>query len=185
MFRHLSTVFGLLTILTLACGSNLLSAKPTPPHGPIVVSEAAADQLKQNAYQALEEATTSNEAQLRFNNEQVTSLVALELTRTGQIPITNPQIWFTPNQIHLAGVASGLGPIDADVYITAHLNLQDGKIIMAVDEAKLGAFDFPETTLVSLTQTVNEALANAAWEIAITQVQIVEGEMIVTGKRQP
>jgi hypothetical protein len=183
MLRQLTIVMGLCALLTLACGNSFTAAKPTPPHGPIVVSEAAAEQLKQNTFQALQEATLSNEAVVRVTNEQATSVVALEITRTGQVPITEPQIWFTPNQIHLTGVATGLGPVAADVYMTGKINIVQGKLEVEVVEAKLGAFDFPQTTLVSLTQTVNEALADAAWEITVTQVELIDGEMIIRGKK--
>lgn len=183
MLRQLTIALGACALFTLACGYNYSPAKPTPPNGPIVVSEAAAEQLKQNTFQALQEATLLHEAEIRVTNEQATSVVALEMTRSGQVPISDPQIWFTPQQIHLTGVATGLGPVAADVYITGKLNIVQGKLVVEVTEAKLGAFDFPQTTLVSLTQTANEALAEAAWEITVTQVEIVDGEMIIRGKR--
>lgn len=180
--------FSLLLITSLACGlgrqsSGSASAEVAPPEGQIVVSQEAADRFKQNFNQALQETTVSHEAQLRITNAEITSIIATELSQTGQIPVNNPQVWFTAGRIYMTGEVSAFG-LTNDATIIATPLVQDGRIVVEVQEAKMGLFDFPESMLESLTQTVNDSLANTLIDIQITRLEVLEGEMIVIGTRR-
>ena len=86
--KKLIFVLSLLFLTTLACSLGGNSDQVEPPGGPIPISQEAADRLKQNFNQALQEAGGNHESQLRITNEEISSLVATELTETGQIPLT-------------------------------------------------------------------------------------------------
>lgn len=185
-FKKITFVFILLVLTGLACGLGGGDEEVEPPGGPISVNEEAADRLKQNFYQALQEATGTHEARLRLTNEEITSLVAAELTETGQIPLSDPQIWFTSGRIYITGRANPMGPLNFDSLIVATAVVDQGRMVVKVQEAQMGPFAFPDTLLESMTQTVNETLAGVLIDadLEITRVEILEGEMFVIGKRQ-
>jgi len=172
-------LFSLTTIACWGCSTTLT----TPTNGPILVKEESAKQLKQNFYQALAEAETNHDVQLRLNNEEITSLITFELVNTGQVPISNPQIWFANERIHVAGLLHGIGPVDLNAYIINTVHLDAGEIFVQVETAQLGQFSFPNGSLRTLTETVNEALTQFSHELEITSLKIEEGAMIITGKR--
>ena len=173
----------ILAISTLACSLGGGAPQLAPPEGQIAPNTEATDRLKQNFNQALQEATTSNEAQLRVTNEEVTSLITTELTQTGQIPLGNPQIWFTAGRIYITGDVTTLGVTNPSV-IVATAVVNNGQMFVEVEEAKMGPFDFPDAALQSITETVNETLSGILLDLEIIRLEILEGEMIVVGRRR-
>jgi hypothetical protein len=186
VFRNYSFyIIVILLVLTgLACGIGGDGEQIGPPGGPIPVSQEATDRLKQNFHQALQEASSTHESQLRVTNEEITSLVAIELTQTGQIPLSDPQIWFTAGRIYITGKVKGFGFFTFNSLIVATAVVDDGGLVVKVQEAQMGPFDFPDNLLVSITDTVNETLAGILIDLEITRLEILEGEMFVVGKRR-
>lgn len=185
---HLRLVFvlSLLTLVGLACSLGGQDETVGPPSGSIPISEEAAERLQQNFNQALQEATGTHEASLRITNEEITSLVARELTETGQIPMSNPQVWFTSGRIYITGEVDSVGPVNFDSLIVATPVVEQGRMVVKVEEAKMGPFEFPDTLIESMTQTVNETLAGLLVDadLDITRIEILEGEMFVIGTRR-
>ena len=180
-FKNIAIISLVLT--GLACGLGG-SEEIGPPGGSIPVSQEATDRLKQNFNQALQEASGSYESQLRVTNEEITSLVTIELTQTGQLPISEPQIWFTAGRIYITGKVKGFGFYTFNSLIVATAIVDDGGLVAEVQEAKMGPFDFPDQLLDSITETVNETLAGILIDLEITRLEILEGEMFVVGKRR-
>ena len=175
-------VLSLFLLVTLACGSGSVLDEIRPP-GEIPVSQEAADRLEDNFYQALQETSSSNESQLRITNEEITSLFTIELVETGRVPLSNPQIWFTSGRIFITGGVKPAGPVEFDSLIVATAVVDNGQLVVEVQEAQMGSLGFPDTILESITQTVNEALANTLIDLDITRLEILEGEMFVVGTR--
>jgi hypothetical protein len=185
--KKLLIVFSFLMLIGLACSLGGPSNEElTPPGGEITVSDEAADRLKQNFYQAIQEASSAREASLRITNEEITSLVASQLTRTGQVPIDNPQVWFTSGRIFITGQVNSVGPASLDTVIVATALVDQGRLVVKVEEGQMGPFDLPDTLIESITQTVNEALAGLLVDanLEITRLEILEGEMFVVGTRK-
>lgn len=186
MVKQFIIILGLLASLGLACNLGGQAETASPPGGPIPVGEEAADRLKQNFYQALQEATGTREASLRVTNEEITSLVAQELTQTGQMPLTNPQVWFTSGRIYISGEVNSFGPVSLNSLIVATAVVEQGRMVVKVQEAQMGPFNFPNSLIESITQTVNETLAGLLVDadLDITRLEILEGEMYVVGTRK-
>ncbi|MBN1991148.1 MAG: hypothetical protein JW953_00480 [Anaerolineae bacterium] len=179
-----NVVMMVLILSGLACGLSRESEQIGPPGGPIPISQEATDRLKQNFNQALQEASGNHESQLRVTNEEVTSLVAIELTRTGQIPLTEPQIWFTAGRIYITGKVKAFGFFNFNSLIVATAVVDNGGLVVKVQEAQMGPFDFPDELLQSITETINETLAGILIDLEITRLEILEGEMFVMGTRR-
>ncbi|MCK6630466.1 MAG: hypothetical protein L6R45_35505 [Anaerolineae bacterium] len=186
--KSLVIVFSLLVLTSLACGlgGQQQDEVTGPPGGPIPVSQEAADRLKQNFYQSLQEATSTHEASLRITNEEITSLVANELSSTGQIPLSNPQVWFTAGRIYITGEVDTVGPVNFNSLIVATAVVDEGRMVVRVEEAQMGPFDFPASLVESMTQTVNEVLTGVIVDadLDISRLEILEGEMFVVGARR-
>jgi hypothetical protein len=182
--NQIIALLALLLLVGLACSSGASADELTPPGGTIPVSQEAADRLKQNFYQALQEASINHESRLRITNEEITSLFVTELTETGQIPLENPQIWFTSGRIFITGGVRPFGPVRFDSLIVATAVVHEGRLVVEVQQAQMGAFGFPQAILESMTQTVNEALAGILIDLEITRLEILEGEMFVLGVRR-
>lgn len=183
--NKLIVVLSLLILSSLACSLGGGSKELQPPGGPIPISLEAADRLKQNFNQALQEAGGNRESQLRITNEEITSLVAAELTETGRIPVTDPQVWFTAGRIFMTSQVQVFGPVRLNSVIVATAVVDDGQMLVRVQEAQMGPFDFPDRLLESTTQTINETLAGilVGADLEITRLEILEGEMFVVGTR--
>jgi uncharacterized protein YpmS len=173
----------LLLTISLACSVGGSSEDIAPPEGNIPINQEATDRLKQNFNQAIQETSSSNEAQLRITNEEITSLVATELSRTDKIPLTNPQVWFTAGRIYITGDVSAFGVTNSSIIVATAL-VDNGRLVVEVQEAKMGPFDFPDSILESITQTVNETIAGILIDLDIVRLEILEGEMFVVGTRR-
>lgn len=183
-YKNLVIAFSLLAVTGLACNLGGDSQQIGPPGGPITISQEAADRLKQNFNQALQEASGNHESQLRVTNEEITSLVAIELTQTGRIPLSEPQIWFTAGRIYITSKVKVFGFLKFTSLIVATAVVDQGRLVVRVQEAQMGPFDFPDALLESITQTVNETLAGILIDLEITRLEILEGEMFVVGTRR-
>ena len=172
------TIAVVIVLTGWAC--NFFSA-PTPEATPIPVAPESSEQLKENFFQAVEEATESKEAKFRITNEQITSFLTLEIAQTGQVPLTNPQVWFTPGKINLTGVMD-MGGISATAYVVAVPRLEDGRVFVNIEQATMSSIPLPAEARQSLNDTVNEALAEIPLEIVATRIEVLQGEMIVAGK---
>jgi hypothetical protein len=157
---------------------------PEPPGGYIAPNQEAYDRAEQNFYQSLQEAGGNHEARFRMTNEEVTTVVATALQKRADIPITDPQVWFTAGKIYMTGMVEGVGPAALPALIVGipRINGQ-GQLEVEIDEAKVGSIDFPEAMIENITTTLNESLVDLQLDVQITGIEVLEGELIVAGKR--
>lgn len=184
--KNIVVALSLLILTSLACSLGRSSTQIQPPGGSIPISQEAADRLKQNFNQALQEAGNNHESKLRVTNEEMTSLVAIELSQTGRIPVSDPQVWFTAGRIYMTSRVHILGPLKFNSLVVATAVVNEGHIDVKVQEAQMGSFDFPDRILESMTQTVNETLTGVfvGADLEITRLEILEGETFVVGTRR-
>lgn len=172
-----------IAFLVLACAPcGLLSGQPSTPSRPIATSTAAAQRLETQLGEALAE--DKGEFTLRLTNEEATSYLALKLEEAGgEAPISDLRVWFTPGKIHITGDFSGLVPIQAYVAIVASAEILDGELQITIEKASAGSIPLPAAVLTSLSQTINETFQESQIGFQIIDVEIGEGEMIITGRR--
>jgi len=175
----------LLLLLALACGRAApKTALPQPPGGYIQPDATASKRVQQNYRQALQESSARRPFRLLITSEEMTSLVALALKERPDIPFANPQIWFADGKIYITGEVTGLGPAGVPALIVAAPVVSEGKpVTLAIEQAKMGRFDFPEGVIENLTQTVNETLTDLQLDVEITAVEVREGAAVLTGRR--
>ena len=193
-----SRFISLLIVSVLACRFGKAPAEPSPTPSPlpstvpisqpsggqIVPSQEEAQRAKQNFRQAWLEASDNHRFEFRVTDQEITSLAALELKKEAQIPLTEPQIWFSGGKIHLFGKLSGVGPSPLSVLIVARpLINSNEQLTLQIDEAEMGDLKLPQAMVEGLAQTINETLADPSLELLIESVEVLEGELVVIGRR--
>ena len=174
----------LLLLVTLACGPcGLFSAEvPTPPH-PVVVSAESAEQLESRIQQNLG-GEPGKQFIMRVTDEEITSLVATKLAQNDESPVVNPQIWFTKGKIYGSGRLANVLPIEASLYLVASAHIQDGQVVIALEETSAGALPIPDGVLETISRSINETMDDLQLQVQVTALEILEGEAIVKGIRQ-
>lgn len=174
----------ILVLFGTACGPcNLLSSEaPTPPH-PIAVSTEAAAQLESRIQQNLG-GQPGQQFIMRMTDAEVTSLVATKLDEYGDSPVSDPQIWFTKGKIYGTGRLIRVIPIETDFYVVAMARIEDGRVVVTIEESSAGALPIPEGLLDTISQSINETVDELQLEVVVTALEILEGEVIVKGIRQ-
>ncbi len=174
----------------LACSIGLPNLKPKtealpqPPGGYIEPNEDAVTRAKTNFNQAVEEAKGGHEARFRITSEEMTSLAALSLKTRADIPVSDPQIWFTAGKIYMLGKFEGLGSASVSALLVMRpLVTDNGQLQVKLVEAKMGAFNVPDAVIKNITETINETLTNMQFNVQITGIDVREGEIIIAGKR--
>lgn len=174
----------LLLLLTLACGPcSLFSAEvPTPPHS-IAVSVESAEQLESRIQQNLG-GEPGKQFIMRMTDTEVTSLVATKLAQYDESPVVNPQIWFTKGKIYGSGRLVNVLPIQANVYLVASARIEDGQVVVSLEETSAGALPIPDRVLETISRSINETMEELQLEMQVTALEILEGEAIIKGIRQ-
>lgn len=168
-------------LLVLACGpcSLLSGSLPTPPHR-IVVSSEAASQLRSRIEQSMS-GQPGQEFILRISDAELTSLLSLELAKYDESPVSRPVVWFTRGKIYATGRLVNIVPISADFYLVAAPRIEGTKAVVAIEELSAGALPIPKRALDTISQSINETVDEAQLDVAITGVEILEGEAILRG----
>ena len=171
-------------LIGLACGPcNLLSGEvPTPPHS-LAVSTQVAGQLESRIQQNLS-GEPGQQFILQMTDVEVTSLVATELAKYDESPVTDPQIWFTKGKIYGTGRLVNVLPIEADFFVVATARIQDGRVVVEIEESSAGALPIPDSVLETISQSINETVDELQLEVEVTALEILEGEAIVKGTRK-
>ncbi|MGQ9785698.1 MAG: hypothetical protein ACUVSF_03865 [Anaerolineae bacterium] len=170
--------------LSVACSLSGGSEIPTPPGGRVSVSAEAAERLRQNFARGLQEASTGGEFRLFVTNEEITSLAALTLQESGEMPLRDPQIWFTAGRVYMTGTFSPFWPLRFDSLIVLTAVVQNGQIVVQIERAQMGPFPFPQRVLDTSSRSINETLTQMQSDLEVTRLEILEGELQIVGVRR-
>ena len=176
-------ILPIMVMLGAACGPcSLFSADlPTPPHS-VVVSTEAANQLESRIRQNLS-GQPGQQFILRMTDAELTSLVDTELAQYDEAPLVDPKIWFTKGKVYGTGRLVNVLPIETEVYVVAAPRIEEGKIVVVIEEVSAGAVPLPDSVLEMISQTVNETVDELQLGVKVTGLEILEGEAIIKGVR--
>jgi len=177
-------ILPLAVLIGLACGPcNLISGEmPTPPH-PIAVSTESAGQLESRLQQSLQ-GEPGQQFIVHMTDAELTSLVALELAKYAESTVINPQIWFTKGKIYGTGRLVNVLPVEADFSFIANARVQDGKMVVEMEEVSAGALPIPASVLDTLSQSINETVEESQLGVKVTDLEILEGELVIRGEKE-
>ncbi len=184
--RWLRWLLPLVLLIGTACGPcNLLTQEagvPTPPR-PVVVSTEAAERLESRIRRSLN-GEPGQPFILRMSDSEVTSLAAIKLAEYGESPVRDLRIWFTEGKIYGAGTLVNVLPVETDFFVVASARVQDGQIAVEIEEVSAGTWPIPDSMLETISQTLNETVDEMQLDVQITDLEILEGQIIIKGVRK-
>lgn len=170
--------------VSMACGPcNLLSSNlPTPPRQ-LSVSPEAAERLEASL-QSAANAARGAPIILRASDDEVTSLIASHLAKIDEAPVSGLQVWFTRGKINATGQLINVLPVRANFYLEALATLNDNALQIEIERISAGAIPIPRTILDSFSRTINETVDELQLDFEVTDLEILEGEVILRGVRK-
>ena len=119
-----------------------------------------------------------------MTDAEVTSLVALDLAKYSESPVINPQIWFTRGKMYGTGRLVNVLPIETDFSFVANARVQDGKVVVDMEQVSAGALPIPTSVLNTLSQSINQTVEEAQLGVKVTDLEVLEGEIVVRGVKE-
>jgi hypothetical protein len=165
-----------LVSLLAGCSSGGNTAvSPLRPGTPVPVSAEAAQRL-QARIEAIAD-SPQRDFHLEITAEEATSYLA----QLPDSPLTDAQVWFTSGRVYLTGTVTQ--PMRLQLATRWATRLEDEKVRLVLEHASVGCFTLPKGMLSALSATINEMIDESQTGIVITDVQIAEGRIIVTGTK--
>ena len=185
-FFRIILVVGILMLSSLAC--NLLnrisdsSIEPTP----ITVTNETANNLRKDLSTAVERLKDGEKVTLVIDEAELTSLVAVELSKQSDPILYEPQIYLREGGVQIIGkVLQGgfMVPAQLDLILTTN---SAGQPQINIKSAKIGPLELPDSMLVELTSQVDSALMHNVRprikDIFVESILIADGLMTITGR---
>jgi uncharacterized protein YpmS len=119
-----------------------------------------------------------------MSDAEVTSLLATELAKYPDSPVTDPKVWFTKGKVYGTGRLVNVVPIETDFYVVATTRIQDHKVVVEISEISAGTLPLPDSVLEMISQSINETVEDLQLDVEVTALEILEGEAIVKGRRK-
>lgn len=171
----------------LACGPCGWLPRPAPSEWPersIEIREEAAQRFQEKIQEALNKQENS-QFRLQFTDQELTSYINLKLEEARALPLAEPRIWFTRGKVYVSGeVSSEEWPLKGQAKIVASAKVEDGRIRIRFDQASIGRISIPRPALDTLSDTINDSLAQVQLGFKIQLMEILEGEAIIIAHRE-
>lgn len=184
MRSKLSVFLVTLVVAAQACCCLSLLGGPQPPY-PITPSEETIRQFEERARST--ESNPDGSLTITITDEEITSLVVLRAlaNREEPLPVSDIQVYFRNGRVEIYATVQ-VKSLTLPGLVAFTIDAADGQATVILEEVTLGPLPAPQSVLDSLTDTLNQTLEENiqvdGQKITISDVQIGEGEMIVTGK---
>lgn len=170
-----------IVLLSTACMPGSSARNSELPGGPVTVSQEAARRLEERVNQTFQH-SESGDFTLRATDEEVTSWVAHRIANQPGAQIAEPQIRFTQGKAFAAMTVVGVLPFQVRTSLVTSVNIVDDRVQVSIEKSSAGPLPVPKALLQAISQTVNETLMEAQLDLAITEVEILESEVQITGR---
>jgi len=176
-----------LLVAAQSCCCCTILGGPQPPYA-ITPSEDAAQSFTERM--ASVDQGADGVFTISITEEEMTSLVVQMLTAQEEPPpISQVQVHFRNGRIEVYGTVMAADSVSLPGMAAFSIGATPSGTVVTVEEIALGPLPVPESVLQSLTEVINQALAKNiqvnGTEAIITDVQIGEGQMTVSGKPKP
>jgi uncharacterized protein YpmS len=155
------------------------------PADEIPITTEAVQDLEYNIETAVAIAESSGVVSLVITQEQLSSLVAFQLSDMPEPTINDIQIYLQSGQMVISGtvVQEGMNlPATAIVMVRGD---SQGELIVDITSAKVGPIEVPDNMKQLLSQEIENAIESQvrteAGNLRIDTIQIEDGQMIITG----
>lgn len=181
----------LLLILSVLVAASIACNLPargisTPPPQP-TLSPAEIDQLEDQLRATLSSQQEQGEITITITQQQLNAFIASEMAAMSDPPIKDPQVVLTNGQIEVYGVINQ-GGISADSKTVLQPRIDaEGNPKLDVASITVGPFPVPDTlkdqveTMVD--DTLSDYLSTQSDRFRVTDIQVSEGSMTISGMR--
>lgn len=180
--RRWLRVMLLLPLALLACGVGCTS-RPVPLPCQPAISQVAADRFEEKI-RPLVEQNGAGPVILQTTSDEVTSFLTQMLEEhAGVVPLESPRVCFTSGEAYVAGRFTTVLPFEFEGMVVLAPHLAGGRVDIEIVRAWAGLVPLPSALLRSLSDTLNETLAE--WEdgIHFSAIEIGEGRVTLSGHR--
>lgn len=162
----------------LCCGTVL--GGPKPPRT-VDSSDETLDRLQKE----IETIEADDEGQFTVTEEEMTALVVQMLEEMENAPpISQPQVLFRDGRVELYGTIHMTDSADVPGMLAFTLDVQDGDIVVTVEEIDVGPLPVPEsfteTASDDLNQAIDDWVLSNVTDYVITDVKIGDKEAIIS-----
>ncbi len=176
-------LIALLVTAQSCCCASILGG-PQPPYA-ITPSDEAVQSFQERM--AKVEPNADGTFSVTITEEEMTSLVVQRLdAQQDPPPIRQPQVYFRNGRIEVYGTVDVNDSLSLPGMVAFSVVSGDDGISVTVEEISLGPLPVPDSVLESLNEEVDQTLTDnvqvGGVEAIITDVQIGDGEMTITGK---
>jgi hypothetical protein len=173
----------MLALAALACHLDI--GGPEPPGPPIQVSTEAANEL-QHIWQSVVANAAGGEIALIIDEQQLTSLLAMQLQTHEKPLMREPQVFLRQGFLQLYGVTDR-GPFRATFLLAIQPVIDaDGDLEFEITSADFGPLLAPQGLKSALSTILTEALTGSlgsfASGIRISSIAIVDGQMAIIAR---
>jgi uncharacterized protein YpmS len=183
VYRYLAVLIVLVSA-SIACNFAVGRVKPTDTPTPVPTETAKAQ--KNSIEDALKAAATPGEIKLIVDENQLTSIVAGEIQKQDDVPVTDPQVRLRDGQIQFTATVEQRGiSLPAEVVMTVQPDA-NGHPDFKIVSAKIGPLPLPTNVKSELEAAMDAAFAeeieSRAPNTRIESIVIADGVMTVIGR---
>jgi len=151
--KQIRTFLLLLILFSLACQMPIRAAQQDQT--PIPVSTEAAGQFEEQLATAAAELEQTGQVTVVFTETQLTSYFTQQLPTSGDVVLTDPQVFLRDGKIQVTGKAS-VGSLSTDTMVILQPYIDQGNLRFTIEEGKFGSIPMPDVTLNFLSETINQ-----------------------------
>lgn len=173
-------------VLLTTLGCIIFLGGPAYPTQTPPVSSASVQTLQVQVQTATAQASQSGRFTLQMTQEQLTSLLNVQLQKRQEVPLKEPLVLLHPDVMEIYGkVQQGNFLMNLKVVVTVTVSAE-GKPQFQIKEAYLGALPLPQSLRESIASALNEAylgaIGPAATGFRLESIVIGEGMMTISGR---
>jgi uncharacterized protein YpmS len=183
--KKLLVLMVVLILASLACqlpGRAASIAQPT-----IVVSKEAAGEVENQLATAAADLNDTGLVTVVFTESQLTSYITEKIADQPDNPIQNPQVLLRDGTIEVTGKAK-VGILSTVARLVLEPFANQGNLGVDIREAKLGSLPFPDSTLESISQTLNQNLNDLITvrgdKFYLETISVNDGTLTLSGRLQ-
>jgi uncharacterized protein YpmS len=186
-FHLLISLAALVLVAQFCCCCGNIGG-PEPPYV-ITPSDDAIQRFKER-WTTVTDGSMDGSFAITVTEEEMTALAVQQLARQADPPpISNPQVHLQDGRIEVYATLTVNDAIPVPGMVAFSATAVDGDINVAVEEVAFGPLPIPDSALESITDAANDLVRTSKLteegEVTITDIQIGEGEMTLTGKVAP
>ena len=178
---YLGFILAALIFASIACNYPMRNRSTDA----IQVTTEAVQSLQDDLNTAIEQLKKSGKVRMVIEEEELTSMLALELQKQENPVLVSPQVFLRDGQVRVNGRVNQSG-LNADLEVVVEITVtEDGQPSYQVVDATIGSLPLPSSMMDDLSDRIDAAFQNnispKIANVYIESVTIADGVMVIVG----